>query len=101
MFSQIRHSHKQLRLWLLATAVVLLLTSVIEAGHVHGTLAEANDHCVLCQHSAAMDKAPLDSASLLLPLLVTAFIPALLVSFGYQTSACFALIRAPPTHSAH
>lgn len=56
MFDLIRHSHKHLRLWLLAAAAVLLLTTVIEAGHAHGIVSDLNDNCVLCQHSDVLDQ---------------------------------------------
>ena len=92
----IRQSTKQLRLWLLAAAAMLLLTSIIEAGHIHGTFVDTDDHCVLCQHSTTLDKVLLSTNTIVISSLLAIFIPALLAVFTPSITRRFAPIRAPP-----
>lgn len=96
MSTFIRQSTKQLRLWLLAAAAMLLLTSIIEAGHIHGTFVDTDDHCILCQHSTALDKTLATANAIVIPLLLAIFVPALLAGFSPSITRHFALIRAPP-----
>jgi|GEM_PF-913384 len=96
MLKFIRHSHPRLRLWLLAAAAMLVLTSVIEAGHMHGVFTEVDDHCVLCQHSASLDKTPLTQASIALPTLIMVLGVVLLLHTVYCQQHSFTPIRAPP-----
>ena len=56
MLRFIRHSTQKLRIWLTAAAIVLLLTSVLEAGHGHGVFVPADDTCAICQQFVSVDK---------------------------------------------
>jgi hypothetical protein len=96
MFTFIRQSSQQLRLWLIAAAAVLALTSVLEAGHVHGVFTQADDHCTLCQHSVALDKILNTANVLVIPLLLASFVVSLAESFISTQNVHFARIRAPP-----
>jgi hypothetical protein len=96
MSNFIRQSTKHLRLWLLAAAAMLLLTSIIEAGHIHGIFVDIDDHCVLCQHSTTLDKVLISNNIFAILSLLAIFIPALLVSFTPSITRRFAPIRAPP-----
>jgi hypothetical protein len=96
MSTFIRQSTKHLRLWLLAAAAMLLLTSIIEAGHIHGTFVDTDDHCVLCQHSTALDKTLATANVFVIPSLLAIFVPALLAIFTPGIARRFAPIRAPP-----
>ena len=96
MISTIRYSLKHLRLWLLAAAAMLLLTSVIEAGHVHGVFTQTDDQCALCQHSVSLDKTLGTPTQIIIPLLLTALAIGLIQSFIPTLEAHFAPIRAPP-----
>jgi hypothetical protein len=97
MFNFIRQSTQQLRLWLIAAAAVLALTSVLEAGHVHGVFTQADDQCTLCQHSVALDKILNAPAQILIPLLLASFAFCITQTFIAPQQQRFALIRAPPT----
>jgi len=96
MFTFIRQSSHQLRLWLIAAAAVLALTSVLEAGHVHGVFTPADDQCTLCQHTVALDKILNTATHIVIPLLLASFVVSLTESFISTQSVYFALIRAPP-----
>jgi hypothetical protein len=99
MFTFIRQSTQQLRLWLIALAAILALTSVLEAGHVHGVFTQADDQCTLCQHSVALDKVLTSSIQILIPLLIAVFTLNLFQTFIPQQQTRFALIRAPPAQA--
>ena len=96
MFAFIRQIHPRIRLWLLAAAAVLLLTSVIEAGHAHGLVTEANDHCVLCQHSDILAQLPLTANDLPLPSLLEVALVSLIVCLTLPAVRSNTPIRAPP-----
>lgn len=96
MFAFIRQSTQQVRLWLIAASAILLLTSVLEAGHVHGVFTQADDQCTLCQHSVSFDKALNSPALLIIPLLLAAIAISLVESFIPTHHSRFAPIRAPP-----
>jgi hypothetical protein len=96
MIRFIRQSTRPLRLWLIAAAAVLLLTSVLEAGHVHGIFTQTDDQCTLCQHSVSLDKTLSTSTQIIIPLLLATLAFGLIQSFIPTLEAHFALIRAPP-----
>jgi hypothetical protein len=96
MFSSIRQSTQRIRLWLIAAAAILALTSVLEAGHVHGVFTQTDDQCTLCQHSVSLDKPLNSSLVVLIPLLLSVAFSSALILFIPQSTSCFALIRAPP-----
>jgi hypothetical protein len=97
MFNSIRQSPKKLRLWLNAVVAVLLLTSVLEAGHVHGVFTATDDNCTLCQHSIVLDKAP-TTISIVFPLLLVVFATRHVESLIARFNIHPAHIRAPPAH---
>jgi small-conductance mechanosensitive channel len=99
MFTFIRQSTQQLRLWLIAAAAVLALTSILEAGHVHGVFTQTDDQCTLCQHSVALDKVLSSIAIILIPLLLTVAVGSLIKRFIPAHRTHFALIRAPPAQA--
>lgn len=84
------------RRWHIAAVLVLLLACWIEAGHVHSVLAEDAHHCVVCQHSGALEKA----MSSYLPWTLLALGQCLNVLAAAEFSPLvyryFAPIRAPP-----
>ncbi|WP_189420695.1 hypothetical protein [Cellvibrio zantedeschiae] len=96
MFTVIRQSTRQLRLWFIAAAAVLALTSVLEAGHAHGVFTQADDQCALCQHSVSLDKLLGSPALILIPLLVAATLSTSITRFVPRLKSRLALIRAPP-----
>ena len=96
MFSSNRQSRRYLRPWLFAAALVLLLTSIVEAGHVHGVFTPASDHCVLCEHTAAMDKVPLVASAIVILQLTLILVTTGPEIFTPRTQRRFATIRAPP-----
>lgn len=96
MFTFIRQSNRQLRLWLIAAAAVLALTSILEAGHVHGVFTQTDEQCTLCQHSVALDKILNTTAQILIPLLLASFAFCVTQTFIPLQQQRFALIRAPP-----
>ncbi len=96
MFNLTRHSIHRLRLWLIAAAAILLITSVLEAGHVHGIFAEADAHCTLCQQSVALDKFLSNDIYVVAPLLLSLFTLTLHTRITSRGCIHFALIRAPP-----
>lgn len=97
MFRFIRQSTQKLRPWLIAAAAVLLLTSVLEAGHGHGVFVPADDTCAICQQGIGLDKTLINQL-VPVPLLLVA---VLAISFSIFASpritTPFAHIRAPPT----
>ena len=96
MFTFIRQSSQKLRLWLIAVAAVVLLTSVLEAGHAHGALTATDDNCTLCQHSVALDKI-LNSAILTaIPLVLMTFVIGHIKFLISHVNTHPARIRAPP-----
>ena len=96
MIRFIRQSTRTLHIWLIAAAAVLLLTSVLEAGHVHGVFTQTDDQCALCQHSVSLDKTLGTPTQIIIPLLLTALAIGLIQSFIPTLEAHFAPIRAPP-----
>lgn len=98
MLKVIRQSQRHLRLWLLATAAVLLLTAVIEAGHAHGIFVPDNDHCVLCQYSSVLDQAVPTTVNLIFTLLVVGYITSCVDRLIPSSTHLLTPIRAPPTH---
>ena len=96
MFNFIRQSPKKLRLWLLAAGAVLLLTSVLEAGHVHGVFSANDDTCTLCQHSVALGKALNSITSIVIPVQLAVFVISRIESISSHSNIHPAHIRAPP-----
>jgi hypothetical protein len=96
MLTSIRQSTQQLRLWLIAAVAILALTSILEAGHVHGVFTQTDDQCALCQHSVALDKALTTSAEIIIPLLLAVFTFNFIQVFIPQQQRHIARIRAPP-----
>jgi hypothetical protein len=99
MFNLIRHATHRLRFWLFAAAAILLVISVIEAGHAHGIFTQVDDNCILCQHSVALDKVLINSAFISTALLFFVLVFNILLQFIPTQKQSFTLIRAPPTHS--
>ena len=97
----IRHSTHRFRAWFIAIAAMLFITSILEAGHVHGVFTPEDDHCTLCQHSIALDKTLLSSSCFILPLLLTILAYIDYTHFTPALSHRFALIRAPPQQLQH
>jgi hypothetical protein len=98
MFNLIRHSTHRLRFWLLTAAAILLVISVIEAGHAHGIFTQVDDNCILCQHSVALDKVLIGSAFISTALLFFVLVFNVLPQPIPSQKNTFTLIRAPPTH---
>jgi hypothetical protein len=96
MFASIRRFPTQLRLWLIVTAAVLLLTSILEVGHGHGVFAASDDNCILCQHSVALDKTFANPVSIVVPLLPMAFAIRRINLFISHLNVRSTHIRAPP-----
>ena len=96
MFNLTHHSIRRLRFWLIAAAAILLITSILEAGHVHGVFTEVDDHCTLCQHSTTLDTTLTTSTNFVAPLLVAVFALTLITCLTPTFAYHFALIRAPP-----
>lgn len=101
MLTVIRHSTHRFRTWLIAIAAILVIASVLEAGHAHGVFTPDDDHCTLCQHSFALDKTLLSSASFIVLLLLAVVTFRDNRSFIPTISHRFALIRAPPQLLQH
>jgi hypothetical protein len=99
MLNLIRNSTHHLRLWLIAAIAVLVFTSIIEAGHIHGTFAETDNHCALCQHSASLDKALTTNTNFVAPLFLTLFSVLVLTHFAATLAYRFAPIRAPVSYT--
>ncbi|MES2822281.1 MAG: hypothetical protein V4732_01680 [Pseudomonadota bacterium] len=87
---------RRLRLWLVAAAAILLITSVLEAGHAHGVVLEADEHCTLCQHSVALDKFLSNDTQFVIFLLLALFTFTFYIHYLDSRCTCFAPIRAPP-----
>lgn len=100
MIDLIRHSTRRYRAWLIALAAILLLTSILEAGHNHGTLAPEDTHCALCQYAFHLDKLPASDMGFILPLLLAVVIHISRPGFNPSLDHCFAAIRAPPVTPA-
>jgi len=101
MSNIIRHSTHRFRAWFIVIAAILLVTSILEAGHVHGVFTPEDDHCTLCQHSIALDKTLLSSSSFIVPLLLTTLAYIGYTHFTPALAHRFALIRAPPQQLQH
>ena len=82
--------------WQIAAILVLLLACWIEAGHVHNALVDDTQHCVLCQHTVALDKISPPDAQWTLPEFCPLFNAFLTAEFAPAVYRHFALIRAPP-----
>ena len=91
-----RQPTQRFRLWLLATVAILLLVSILEAGHVHGVFTQIDDSCTLCQHSVGLDKAVIINAHLITPLLLAILVSSIAIVSTPTPSYYFAPIRAPP-----
>lgn len=101
MLTVIRHSIHRFRAWLIAIAAILVIASVLEAGHAHGVFTPNDDHCTLCQHAFALDKTLLSSASFIVLLLLAVVTFRDNPNFIPTISHHFALIRAPPQPLQH
>lgn len=99
MHALIRHSTQRCRTWLIALAAILLVTSILEAGHAHGVFSAEEDHCSLCQHAIALDKVLPDSLGFIQPLLLNTLACASYIHFTPGIDHYFALIRAPPNNA--
>ncbi|MET0355347.1 MAG: hypothetical protein ABW044_01150 [Cellvibrio sp.] len=97
MFTFIRQSPHKLQLWLVATAAVLLLASILEAGHAHGTFTAPDDNCALCQHPVALDKVLAGATMLFIALLLVACVGNPTTAFISSVNINPTQIRAPPT----
>ncbi|HWV15517.1 MAG TPA: hypothetical protein VN030_08790 [Cellvibrio sp.] len=97
MIAFIRHSTRRCRAWLIALAAILLLTSVLESGHNHGTLTPEGTHCALCQYAFHLDKLPPSDMGFILPLLLTIVIHNRRPGFNPSPHQRFVVIRAPPS----
>ncbi|HOY22535.1 MAG TPA: hypothetical protein PK002_05240 [Cellvibrio sp.] len=97
MFRFIRQSTPKLRLWLIAAAAVLLLTSVLEAGHGHGVFVPADDTCAICQQVSGLDKTLFSKLAPVLIVLAAALPLNFSVSASPHIATPFTHIRAPPT----
>ena len=97
MFKLIRQLTPKLRPWLMAAAAVLLLTSVLEAGHGHGVFVPADDACAICQQVIGLDKTLISQQAPLLLVLVAVLALNLSISASPLIATPFAHIRAPPT----
>lgn len=97
MLRFIRHSTRKLRPWLIAAAAVLLLTSVLEAGHGHGVFVPADDTCAICQQVIGFDKTLINQLVPVLLLLVAVLAPSSSVAASPRIATPFTHIRAPPT----
>lgn len=81
----------------MAAAAVLLLTSVLEAGHGHGVFVPADDTCAICQQVIGLDKTLINQKDLIPVLLVAVLTLSLSISASPRIATPFAHIRAPPT----
>lgn len=81
----------------MAAAAVLLLTSVLEAGHGHGVFVPADDTCAICQQVIGFDKALISQLVPVLLLLVAALAPRFGIAANPPIAIPFTHIRAPPT----
>ena len=98
MINLIRQSPHRLRFWITAAAAILLLMSVLEAGHAHGVFTTQDDHCVLCQHSVALEKTLLQTHAISISFLLNFFGFAVIFLHFSDTTFSFAQIRAPPVN---
>lgn len=97
MLRFIRHSTQKLRIWLTAAAIVLLLTSVLEAGHGHGVFVPADDTCAICQQFVSVDKILFSQQAPLVLMLAILVASALSIPAIPRITTPFSHIRAPPT----
>jgi hypothetical protein len=96
MLKFIRHSTQTLRALLIAAAAVLLLASVLEAGHGHGVFVPADDTCAICQQAIGIDKTLISQPASALLLLVTVLALGLSILASPRITTPFTHIRAPP-----
>jgi len=96
MLELLHHSPYRLRLWFISAAAILLLTSILEAGHAHGVFTPEDDHCTLCQHSVALDAPSIALSSFVIPLLLSLTVSRSNTRCITSLTYHFALIRAPP-----
>jgi hypothetical protein len=96
MFISARQSIQKLRPWLIAAAAILSLTSILEAGHVHGVFTQVDDQCTLCQHYVSLDKLLNSPATLLIPILLALVTISAFECFAPRILNSLTLIRAPP-----
>ncbi len=96
MFRFIRQLAPQLRPWLLAAAAILLLTSVLEAGHGHGVFVPADDTCAICQQVIGLDKILISQLVPAILLLVTTLALSPSIAASPRIATPFTHIRAPP-----
>jgi len=97
MFRFIRQSTIKLHPWLIAAAAILLLTSILEAGHGHGVFVPADDSCAICQQVISFDKALISKLAPALLFLIAALSPSFSIFTSPRIATPFAHIRAPPT----
>src|SRR6187402_3374950 len=101
MYVLTRHSTQRFRIWLIALTAILLLVSILEAGHAHGIFSAEEDHCALCQFTPTLDKVLPSSMVFILPLFLGVLVWASDIRFTPQPSRHFASIRAPPQQLQH
>jgi hypothetical protein len=97
MLRFIRQSTQTLRSWLIAAAAVIVLTSVLEAGHGHGVFVPADDTCAICQQVIGLDKTLINQLVPVLLLLVAALASSFGIAVSPRIATPFTHIRAPPT----
>ena len=96
MLRLIGQSIQKLRPWLMAAAVVLLLTSILEAGHGHGVFVPADDTCAICQQVIGFDKVIFSKLVPQLTLPIIVLVLTFCISTNPRSVTPFAHIRAPP-----
>lgn len=101
MFTAIRHSTRRYRAWFITLAAILLVTTILEAGHAHGVFAAEDDHCALCQHAFAQNKILTDSPDFIFPLVLCILVGLIYNQLIPATKLQLASIRAPPQHPQH
>jgi hypothetical protein len=96
MLRLMRQITPKLRPWLMAMAAVLLLSSVLEAGHGHGVFVPKDDTCAICQQVIGLDKTLLNTLAPILVLLVAVLTQIVSLSASPSITTPFTHIRAPP-----